>query len=64
MPKTTNDFFIGSNGKTLIPLFPIQITSRQQAYRTAAWLKVLALTIPDDGTGDTYETIEEAINNS
>jgi hypothetical protein len=64
MVNKINDFFFGSNGQTIVPLVPVTITSRQQAFRTAAWLKAMAFSIPDDGSNATYEEIEQAINNS
>lgn len=63
MIDTQNDFLIGSNGSEIVPFMPIVITSREQAYRTAAWIKTMAVILPAE-EGHTYDEIEEAIQNT
>jgi len=62
--NTTNDFMIGGNNDYLTPLFPVKIATKQQAYRTAAWIKLLAEVLPDEEVGSSYEEIETAISNT
>jgi hypothetical protein len=64
MARTDNDFWIGSNGRTLAPTLPIVIGTKQQAYRTAAWLKAMAVVLPDEDEASTYDEVEEAIQNT
>lgn len=64
MARTDNDFMISSNGRNLAPLLPVQITSKQQAFRTAAWLKTLAVILPDEDDASTYDEVESAIENT
>lgn len=63
MIRTDNDFFFGSDGRSIAPMMPVVITTREQAYRTAAWIKLMAVVLPP-GDGDTFEAIEEAIRNT
>jgi hypothetical protein len=63
-PDTSNDFMIGSNGVAIGTLLPMVITSKQQAYRTAAYIKLMAATLPDEPGDHSYEEIEEAIKNT
>lgn len=64
MARTDNDFMISSNGRNLAPLLPVQITTKQQAYRTSAWLKTLAVMLPDEDEASTYDEVEKAIQNT
>lgn len=63
-PRTDNDFLLGGNGETISPFLPIAITSREQAYRTAAWIKALGAILPHEEQENTYEEIERAIFNT
>lgn len=65
--NTQNDFLISSNGATLAPLLPVNIKSRQEAYRTAAWIVGMAIMLPldpDDPTDPTFEEVRDAIANT
>jgi hypothetical protein len=62
--ETKNDFFFTSNGKTLYPQFPVIIRTKEQAYRTAAWIKAMAEVLPSDGTNYTFTEIYGAVINS
>lgn len=63
--KTDNDFIIGVSGHAgMVPALPIQIRTRQQAYRTAAWIKAMADVLPDEVIASSYVDIEMAINNT
>lgn len=66
--STINDFMISSNGERLAPLLPVMISTREQAYRTAAWLKTLGEILPseagDDSDGPSFEDVEQAIRNT
>jgi len=60
--ETGNDFWFGSNGESIAPMLPIVITSREQAYRTAAWIEIMGMTLPSSSEV-TYEQVREAILN-
>ncbi len=62
--RTDNDFFFGSNGKTLTPMKPVVITTREQAYRTAAWIEAMGVILPHEDETATYEEIREAVRNT
>jgi hypothetical protein len=65
MVSAQNDFLFGSNGKEVASMFPVVITTRQQAYRTAAWIKLMGSVLPNDGPDTSeYDEIEQAIANS
>jgi len=59
--NTNNDFMIGSDGQSLGAFLPVRITTRQQAYRTAAWIKLMGFTLPDEDEPSTFEEVEQAI---
>lgn len=59
---TDNDFAIGvQGGRKLAPMLPMVITSRQQGYRTAAWIKIMSMRLPDEEVASTYDEVEQAI---
>lgn len=63
--RTDNDFFLGSDGASVGPNLPMRITTREQAYRTAAWIELMASTLPSEGDGVlSYEDVREAVMNS
>jgi hypothetical protein len=62
--NTTNDFLVSCSPRGMAPILPIQIRSKQQAYRTAAYLKLLATALPDEDPPSTYEDVEKAIANT
>lgn len=64
--NTMNDFLLGSNGQEIGPMIPMIITSREQAYRTAAWIKLMGEMLPheDEDEHPTFEQVEEAIRNT
>ena len=62
--NTANDFLFGWDGQTLQPVLPVIITSRDQALRTAAWLKTMAVIFPGGEVDQTFEEIELAIRNT
>ncbi len=64
MVETNNDFMFGSNGKEMMPIFPVVIRTRQQAYRTAVWIEVMGIILPNEDEASTYEEIREAIRNT
>lgn len=39
--RTDNDFLFGRRINDLTPTLPVFITSRQQAYRAAVWIKLM-----------------------
>lgn len=57
---TQNDFFFGTNGDTMGPFLPVVITSKEQAYRTAAWIELMGSMLPAE-TDLTYEQVRQAI---
>ncbi len=62
--NTQNDFFIGTDGTKLAAILPVAITTREQAYRTAAWIETMGITLPHEEDEATYEEIREAIRNT
>lgn len=63
--KTDNDFAIGVSGHYgMMAAIPIAIHTRQQAYRTAAWIKLMGEALPDENPASSYIKIENAIRNS
>lgn len=63
--RTDNDFFIGANSAGLMPTtLPMVIRTRQQAYRTAAWIKLMGEVLPDEEPASSYEDVERAIANT
>lgn len=63
-PSTKNDFFIGTDGTKLAAVLPVAITTREQAYRTAAWIELMGITLPREEQENTYEEVREAIRNT
>lgn len=61
---TRNDFLLAGNGNGIIPMLPMRVTDRQQAYRTAAWLVSMAAILPDDGTRATFQEVLSAVSNT
>jgi hypothetical protein len=64
MTQTQNDFLLGGNGEALQPILPIVIRTREQAYRTAAWIKLMGVILPHEDEESTFEEVEEAIRNT
>lgn len=62
MINTRNDFFFGIGNKILSPGVPIQIKTRQQAYRTAAWIYFLASFLPEEDPASSFEEIRKEIS--
>lgn len=62
--RTDNDFMIGAGYGRLTPTLPVAITTRQQAYRTAAWIKLMGEMLPDEDPPSSYEDVETAIANT
>jgi hypothetical protein len=62
--NTINDFLISTNGDNLVPLLPVNITTKQQAYRTAAWIKTLAIMLPDEDPATEFDDVQQAIRNT
>ncbi|SDU42341.1 hypothetical protein [Jiangella alkaliphila] len=63
--RTDNDFAIAYNaGHGLVPLLPVQVTTKQQAYRVAAYIKIMGDLLPDEPVASTYDEVERAISNT
>jgi hypothetical protein len=62
--RTDNDFMLSSNGANILPILPVAIRTRQQAYRTAAWIKLMAVMLDDEDPATSYEDVETAIANT
>lgn len=61
---TTNEFLLGSQMSVLRPgLYP-EFRTRQQAFRFAVWLRLMADILPNEGPEHTYQEIHDAISNS
>jgi len=61
--NTANDFLFGGDHEQVSPLIPVKIVSRDQAFRTAAWIEFMAQTLPDEVEGEhpTYDEVKEAV---
>lgn len=67
----SNDLFISAatlnTGRRVVtPSFgiPFIITSKQMAYRAAAWIKVYGDLLPDEPLASTFEEVEQAVRKS
>jgi len=56
---TSNDFLIGSTGNNLSAMLPVHITSREQAFRTAAWIALLGYGLPSENPGESHVEFED-----
>lgn len=65
-PNAANDALWGSNGVTITPLLPPIFSTRQRAWRAAAWLKEMAIVLPEEEgqEGVTFEQILEKVQDS
>lgn len=61
--NNTNEFGLGGQMDRIRPIMFPEFTTRQQAWRFAAWLKLMAETLPEETHNHTFEEIEEAIKN-
>lgn len=62
---TSNDFMIGTDGQKLAAMLPVNIVTREQAYRTAAWIAEMAVTLPTESEEPpTFEQVREAIRST
>lgn len=56
---------LSNGGRALTTLgVPLIITSKQMAYRIAAWMKVYAELLDDEPLASTFEEVELAVHNS
>ncbi len=62
--RTDNDFMLAGNSESISPLLVLNITTQEQAYRTAAWIEAMAVVLPHEEEEGTYEEIREAIRNT
>lgn len=62
--RTDNDFLLGTNSVGMVPGLPLVICTRQQAYRTAAWIKLMGEVLPDEDPASEYGDVETAIANT
>lgn len=62
--NTMNEFGLGMQMKTIRPIAFPQFETRQQAWRFAARLKLMAEALPEEPMDHTFEEIENAIKNS
>lgn len=60
---TTNEFLLSAyaGGSTIAPAFHPKFSTRQQAYRFAAWLETMAETLPEEPGKATYDQVRAAI---
>lgn len=62
---TANDFMFGTTGTEMSPMFLPRITSREQAFRTAAWIEIMGQVLPSETDEEvTYDDVREAILNT
>lgn len=62
--RTDNDFLLGTNGTAMVPRLPLRISTRQQAYRTAAWIKLMGEVLPDEDPASGWDEVHDAIANT
>lgn len=63
--NTSNDFFFGSNGREVIPMLPVIIRTKEQAYRTAAYIEMMGMMLPSEDEGSVeYSDVREAVWNT
>ncbi len=62
--RTDNDFMFASDGERLAPMLVVDIRTREQAYRTAAWIETMGFILPHEDETATYEEIREAVRNT
>jgi len=56
---TRNDFMIGSTGTELGAVLPVRIISREQAFRTAAWIALMGYSLPSENPGESHVEFED-----
>ena len=59
--NTMNEFGLGGQATAIRPIRFPEFTTRQQAWRFAAWLKLMAETLPDEVADHSFSEIEDAI---
>jgi len=59
-----NEFGLGLQMNTIRPIAFPQFTTKQQAYRFAAWLVFMAEMLPDEPMDHTFLEIADAIKNT
>lgn len=57
---TQNDFLFGMSARRLHPLMAVEITTREQAYRTAAWIIEMGSLLPAESE-TTFDMIHQAV---
>lgn len=57
---TQNDFLFGMSARRLHPLMAVEITTREQAYRTAAWIIEMGHLLPAESQV-TFDQIHRAV---
>lgn len=62
--NTMNEFGLGKQMDLIRPIAFPQFTTKQQAFRFAAWLVFMAETLPDETMDHTFLEIAEAIKNT
>lgn len=65
--ETKNDFLLGATGSHLSSMLPIHITTREQAFRTAAWIALMGYGLPSEnpnGVRIEFEDVKRAIENT
>lgn len=62
--NTMNEFGLGLQMKTIRPIAFPQFTTKQQAYRFAAWLVFMAESLPDEMLDHSFLEIADAIKNT
>lgn len=59
--ETANDFLFGTNRSALYPMVPVRITTRQQAFRAAAWMVSMAEVLPEEDPPSSFDEVLAAI---
>lgn len=63
--RTDNDFLLAKHGSVLVFMLKISaIRTRQEAFRTAAWLVCMGEVLPNEVPGSEFEEVLEAVRNT
>lgn len=62
--ETVNDSLIASQGGRLVSVMPLDIATRQKAYRAAAWLVAMAISLPDEEQASSFAEVLDAVQST
>lgn len=62
--RTDNDFLLAGHNGALVFMLQTVIHTRQEAFRTAAWLICMGETLPNEVPASEFEEVFEAVRNT